>query len=94
MRQFIKYVCARQFGKSYGISLFAAAAIATIPGITIAVFAPSEKQSKEILEYTNGFLHKFFPHVEFSKSKRQIKYQFSKTDERSLTAYSSAVDIS
>lgn len=93
-KQFVKFECPRQFGKTYAVALFATIMLVYAPHIVIGVFSPSEQQSKGVLDYVKGFLYQLYPDQEFSTQEKKITLTISDTDVRTLTAYSGSVNIS
>jgi hypothetical protein len=94
MVQTVNLVTPRRWGKTTLCAMYAFALLQSIPGIRIAVFAPSEEQSAAIIKAVLALLAKKAPNQKFStNSKVCLTLNFGRTDQRTITAHSSNTDV-
>ncbi len=85
----------RRWGKSESMGQFLAAVFYTIPGVNIALFAPSFEQAKALLNITRKYIEMKFPYLPIvGNSSRYITARFNARDRRRLVAYPSTVNVS
>ena len=95
-KQEVAISCPRRFGKSYSVSMFAAACLAAVPSISIAIFSPSKKQSiwlKETIEAFMYYLEEATQRV-VERNTERITCKYGDNDIRRLSILSSIARVS
>jgi hypothetical protein len=91
--QAFELLAARRWGKTEASAMYIAACIATIPNMSVLIYATARKQTEEVITKTISYLNLSFPELKIRHSKSAIRISYGPEDIRTVVGLSASPTI-